>query len=184
MGTRLTKNVGIRECLHKMALFSSKVKIMFSEISDSFCRCGKVCSDFYHLWRTCEIVKQFWKTIWCEIETIMKIAIPFSARLFSWTGLKTTNCETNGGILLSDSLVAARLILTKKLEKCRNTNNIWWDKKVRYMMLMDKLTSISNFRHGQGKAMKKIKSKWNNFIIYWEKLEPSQNTIQQILQVL
>lgn len=33
-------------------------------------------------------------------------------------------------------------------------------------------------------VIKKYKSNWNNFISFWEKLEPSQNMIQQILEIL
>lgn len=81
-------------------------------------------------------------------------------------------------------LVAAKLVLAKKMKNFRNTNNIWIETKSKIYDQDGQTDCYYNFKYDQGIAIKKFKPNWNNFIIYWEKLEPPQNRIQQILATL
>lgn len=98
---------------------------------------------------------------------IIRFNIPFKPRHVLLNYLETTGLGKMGICVkkLINHLLTILLAIHWKMSNLLTKEQ--WCSKVRYLLLMDKLSAINNVKNGLFEVMTKFKEQWVQFLIYW-----------------
>lgn len=103
-----------------------------------------------------------------EIHEILGFGIPFSARLYLLNDFKLLALD-EGSIyvkrLIGHLLTAARVLLAKYWQSLVIPTKEEYCSKIRFVLVVDKLSAIINVRNTLVEAMEKIKRPWGKLLM-------------------
>lgn len=98
-----------------------------------------------------------------------------------------SNCFDLQGhkIIIMNALVAAKILVASYWKILHLPTKIEWLMKMRFNLLMNKLTAIIiNYTQGAEKTSLTFVKCWSPFINYWNQNKPTQATDMEVLQLL
>lgn len=122
-------------------------------------------ANFRHIWWDCYVIKPFWKLIGQEVEMIMGQRIPFTLGTYLLHNFSDTDITTSMKLLLLNLCTAATLLITYRWKSAEVLKKHQWLGKIRYILLMCKLTAIVKYKLGNDSV--KFKNQWVLFRQYY-----------------
>uniref|UniRef100_A0A670II53 Reverse transcriptase domain-containing protein n=1 Tax=Podarcis muralis TaxID=64176 RepID=A0A670II53_PODMU len=172
-GVKFTACVALRENLEKMVyrwyLTPAKLGKMYKTVDNTCWRCRDKVGTFFHIWWTCDVIKEFWKQIHDEMKKILKYNIPKSPEMFllGLIGKEIKKIDQN---FFQYAMAAARNQIAQKWKTPELPTVAEWQLRLYQYIELARLT-----RKIRQNNTSKFKDEWNKFLTYLENTQGINN---------
>uniref|UniRef100_A0A670KCA9 Reverse transcriptase domain-containing protein n=1 Tax=Podarcis muralis TaxID=64176 RepID=A0A670KCA9_PODMU len=172
-GVKFTACVALRENLEKMIyrwyLTPVKLRKMYKNVDNTCWRCRDKVGTFFHIWWTCDVVKEFWKQIHDELKKILRYNFPKTPELFL-LGMIGKEIKKIDQTFIQYAMAAARIQIAQKWKTPDLPTVGEWQMKLYQYIELARLTQKIRQNNTA-----KLKDEWNKFLIYFESSQGISN---------